>query len=54
MIFDTEFRSDYGEMVNDLQGIIAHYYAPKKLDLNLKINYFLHLNPPLRNHKFWS
>lgn len=49
MIFDTEFRSDYGEMVNDLQGIVAHYYGPKKLDLDLK-----NLNPPLRNHKFWS
>ncbi|XP_049372491.1 uncharacterized protein LOC125837400 [Solanum verrucosum] len=36
MNFETDFRSDYVETVNALQCMGAHYYAPKKLDLDLK------------------
>ncbi|KAK4729916.1 hypothetical protein R3W88_022904 [Solanum pinnatisectum] len=36
MNFDADFRSDYVETVNALQGMGAHSYAPKKLDLDLK------------------
>ncbi|XP_015055037.1 uncharacterized protein LOC107001557 [Solanum pennellii] len=34
--FDADFQFDYGETVNDLEGMGAHYYAPKKIDLDLK------------------
>ena len=37
MNFDADFRSDYGETVNALQGIEEHSYALKKLDFDLKI-----------------
>ncbi|KAK4721305.1 hypothetical protein R3W88_011538 [Solanum pinnatisectum] len=36
MNFEADFRSDYVETVNALQGMGAHSYAPKKLDLDLK------------------
>ena len=36
MNFDVDFLSDYVEIVNDLQGMGVHSYAPKKLDLDLK------------------
>ncbi|KAK4707201.1 hypothetical protein R3W88_033253 [Solanum pinnatisectum] len=36
MNFEVDFRSDYVETVNALQGMGAHSYAPKKLDLDLK------------------
>ncbi|KAK4713595.1 hypothetical protein R3W88_019502 [Solanum pinnatisectum] len=36
MNFDADFWSDYIETVNALQGMGAHSYAPKKLDLDLK------------------
>ena len=36
MNFDADFRSDYVETMNALQGMGAHSYAPKKLDLDLK------------------
>ncbi|XP_049368160.1 uncharacterized protein LOC125833044 [Solanum verrucosum] len=36
MNFDADFRFDYVETVNALQGMGAHSYALKKLDLDLK------------------
>ncbi|XP_049397296.1 uncharacterized protein LOC125861441 [Solanum stenotomum] len=36
MNFDVDFLSNYIETVNALQGMGAHSYAPKKLDLDLK------------------
>ncbi|XP_049349302.1 uncharacterized protein LOC125813870 [Solanum verrucosum] len=36
MNFEADFWSDYVEIVNALQGMGAHSYAPKKLDLDLK------------------
>ncbi|XP_049372553.1 uncharacterized protein LOC125837492 [Solanum verrucosum] len=36
MNFEADFRSDYVETVNALQGMGAHPNAPKKLDLDLK------------------
>ncbi|KAK4718859.1 hypothetical protein R3W88_017197 [Solanum pinnatisectum] len=36
MNFDVDFRYDYVETVNALQGMEAHSYAPKKLDMDLK------------------
>ncbi|XP_015162467.1 uncharacterized protein [Solanum tuberosum] len=36
MNFEPDFWSDYVETVNVMQGMGAHYYAPKKLELDLK------------------
>jgi len=36
MNYEADFRSDYVETVNALQGMGAHSYDPKKLDLDLK------------------
>ncbi|KAK4715892.1 hypothetical protein R3W88_014230 [Solanum pinnatisectum] len=36
MNFEADFRSDYVETANALQGMGAHSYALKKLDLDLK------------------
>ncbi|XP_049360826.1 uncharacterized protein LOC125825538 [Solanum verrucosum] len=36
MNFDADFWSDYVATVNALQGMGAHLYAPKKLDLDVK------------------
>ncbi|XP_015170077.1 uncharacterized protein [Solanum tuberosum] len=36
MNFDVDFKFDYVETVNALQGIGSQSYAPKKLDLDLK------------------
>ncbi|KAK4737071.1 hypothetical protein R3W88_000768 [Solanum pinnatisectum] len=36
MNFEADFRSDYAKIMNALQGIGAHSYAPKKLDMNIK------------------
>jgi len=36
MNFEVDLRCDYVETVNALQGLGAHSYAPKKLDLDLK------------------
>ncbi|KAK4726836.1 hypothetical protein R3W88_031753 [Solanum pinnatisectum] len=44
MNFDADFQSNYIEIVNALQGMGAHSYAPKKLDLDLKNR----LSPPAK------
>lgn len=36
MNFQADYGTDYAETVNALQGMGAHFYAPKKLDLDLK------------------
>ncbi|KAK4724305.1 hypothetical protein R3W88_027084 [Solanum pinnatisectum] len=36
MNFEEDFRTEYVEIVNALQGMGAHSYTPKKLDLDLK------------------
>lgn len=48
--FDADFQFDYGETVNVLEGMGAHYYAPKKIDLDLKSRPNSPAKSPLRNN----
>ncbi|KAK4723996.1 hypothetical protein R3W88_026775 [Solanum pinnatisectum] len=44
MNFEMDFRTDYVKIVNALQGMGAHSYAQKKLNLDLKNR----LSPPAK------
>ncbi|KAK4715890.1 hypothetical protein R3W88_014228 [Solanum pinnatisectum] len=54
MNFEDDFRSDYIEIVNALQGMGTHSYAPKKLDLDLKNRPSHPANHPSRSHRCWN